>query len=127
MAWARKIAPARKRAGLTQEEVARAAEVSRNTLAAMEQARTVPQAEKLWRVLLALDLRPDAAAPMTGHRGVGDDAPEWLREWWRALEPLVRGLPEERRGEVMGQVVMLLGAAVREARVDGSAPVDEAP
>lgn len=94
--FAQRIKAVRIEQGKTQEEVASAAGIARNTLSAMEKGKMVPQAEKLWKVMLVLGIRPDRKEP------------EWLQEWWRIISPLAQRLPEETRGEVMGRIVRTL-------------------
>lgn len=94
--FAQRVKVARIEQGKTQGEVASAAGIARNTLAAMENGTGVPQSEKLWKVMLVLGIRPDR------------EEPEWLQEWWRIISPLAQKLPEETRGEVMGRIVRTL-------------------
>lgn len=98
--YARRVRSARIDQGKTQAELAEEAGVSRNTLAAMESGKGVPQAEKLWSVMLCLGIRPDSTEP------------EWLQEWWRIIEPLAKRLPVDKRGVVMGEIVKVLHDAL---------------
>lgn len=98
MRFAAALRPARLEAGKTQDEVARAAGVARNTYAAMENGRTIPQAEKLSAAMLVLGLRPNPQS----------DDPQWLQDWLQIIRPLAVNLPEERRGPVMGRVIQTL-------------------
>lgn len=112
MRYAEQIRPARQRAGKSQDQVAREAGVARNTVRAMEAGNGVPQAEKLWRVMLVLGL------------GEEEEAPLWLQEWWAIVRPLAERLPESRRGEVFGDIVMRLHRGIVEPL---SAATDAAP
>lgn len=100
LTYSRQLRSARANAGMTQQEVAEAAGVSRNTYASMESGAKIPQSEKLWSVMLVLGIRPDRTEP------------EWLQEWWRIIEPLARRLPEESRGVAMGRIVKVLHDAI---------------
>lgn len=99
--YARKLKSARIASGLKQSEVAEQAGIARNTYAAMENGTTVPQADKLWAAMLVLDLHPSR------------EDPEWLREWWAILRPLILQLPKETRGITMGRIVAVLNDALQ--------------
>ena len=99
--FARKLRPARLDQGMTQQQVAAAAGIARNTYAAMESGKQIPQADKLWAAMLVLGIRPEAP-----------DSPEWLREWWRIIEPLALRVPVSTRGIVMGEIVRILHDAI---------------
>jgi len=101
-AYATELRAARARLGMSQGEVAEAAGIARNTYRNMENGSVVPQAANLWSAMLVLDIRPDR------------DEPEWLREWWRIIEPLARQVPEDKRGVVMGEIVRALHAGIAE-------------
>lgn len=101
-AYATELRAARARLGMSQGEVAEAAGIARNTYRNMENGSVVPQAANLWSAMLVLDIRPDR------------DEPEWLREWWRIIEPLARQVPEDKRGVVMGEIVRALHAGITE-------------
>lgn len=100
--YAALVGPARRAAGLTQQEVADRAGVSRGTVSNIESNTLVPQAEKLYRVMVALDIYPD-------------DEPRWsetVEAWVNLIASLVDQLPEEARERVMLDVVSRLQAAV---------------
>lgn len=99
--YAAQLKPARVKAGLTQAEAAEVAGVARNTYAAMESGATIPQAEKLWRAMLAVGIQPSTS-----------DEPTWLQEWWQIIAPLARRVPPEKRAQVMGEIVQALYGAV---------------
>lgn len=103
MLYAQKVREARLLSGRTQEDVAREAGVSRNTLVDMESGKRAPQMKNLWAVMLELDIRPDSHEP------------EWLMEWWNAIAPLARRLPVESRGVVFGEIIGLLHDGIRQA------------
>lgn len=103
--YASEVRPERLRQGKTQDQLAKEAGVSRNTVASMESGGGVPQAEKLLRVMLVLGINPEAADP------------EWLQEWWRVIAPLARRLPEARRGEVFGDIIVRLHQGLTEPSV----------
>jgi len=94
--FAGKVKAARQNAGRTQEDVAAAAGVSRNTVRDMESGAKVPQTEKLWRVMLELDIPTD------------DREPEWVRAWWSAIRPIAERVPESRRWDTLGKILVLL-------------------
>ncbi|MDH6279478.1 helix-turn-helix domain-containing protein [Prescottella agglutinans] len=100
-AWARRIKPVRVERGLTQKDVAEMAGVSRNTVVGAETGTTIPQADKLWRIMVALDLGTDPE----------DTYPEWVQEWISVIAPLIQAIPQPPRNEIMTEVVMLLGNA----------------
>lgn len=100
MLYARRVKAARIDQGRTQEDVAQAAGISRNTLASMEAGQRAPQWKSLWAVMLELNLTLDTTEP------------EWLQEWWRTIVPLAKRLPESRRGEVFGDIIGVLRDAL---------------
>lgn len=100
LTFARQLRAARAERGMTQQAVAEAAGIARNTYANMESGKQIPQAEKLWSAMLVLGIRPDRHEP------------EWLQEWWRIIEPLARQVPESDRGAVMGEIVRTLHNAI---------------
>lgn len=100
--WARKLKPARVAMKLKQQDVADMAGVSRNTVVSAEAGNKVPQADKLWRMMIALDLGPDPA----------DSYPDWVHTWLAIFGPLIAKLPEEGRGEVLSSIVTTLGEAI---------------
>jgi len=99
--YAQRAREARLLASRTQEDVADAAGISRNTLVDMESGKRIPQMKNLWAVMLELGV------------GLGDSEPEWLREWWGAIAPLARRLPPATRGEVFGEIIGVLHEALR--------------
>lgn len=99
--YAARIKPARTEAKMTQLDLATAAGVSRGTVANMESAKVVPQAEHLRSVMLALDLVLD-----------GTEWSDGVREWVGVLAPLIERIPPAKRGELLGRVVVLLGEAM---------------
>jgi transcriptional regulator with XRE-family HTH domain len=101
MAYAERVRPARRARGLGQSELAAAAGVARGTISNIESGATVPQSEKLWRVMRALDLTPDLA----------EGWPEPVQAWLRVIAPLIEAIPAERQGRVLGEVIMMLADA----------------
>ena len=101
--YAARVAPARIALGLTQDQLAERADVSRGTIGNIESGKRVPQADVLWRIMTALDLRPDMA-------------PEWPEEiegWLRVLAPVIQAIPDASRERVMLQVLTTLAAATK--------------
>lgn len=98
--YAGKIEAARRALGMTQAQVAEAAGVARNTVLAIESGDKIPQAEKLWRVMLAVGIRPDSPDP------------EWLDGWLAVIVPLLKRVPPEDRGRVLGQVTQVVYDAI---------------
>lgn len=103
LSHAARVETAREARGWTQQELADRAGVSRGSVGNIERAKTAPQAEKLWRVMVALDLSPD---PLAG-------IPEAARKWVAIIAPLIAALPDERREDVMMSVLMTLGRETR--------------
>lgn len=98
--YASKVRRARQDLGMTQAEVAEAAGVSRNTVMNLETGKQIPQAEKLWSVLLVVGIRPE----------IGD--PEWIDQWLAVLVPLFKRVPEEVRGQTLGEVTRVVYDAI---------------
>lgn len=96
MRFAAMVKPARLALGLTQAEVAEAAGVARNTVAHLEAGKQIPQAEKLWAIMLVVGVRPDSK-----------EQPEWLDEWLAILIPALHRLAPEDRGRVLGECVRI--------------------
>ncbi|MBM4522480.1 helix-turn-helix domain-containing protein [Rhodococcus hoagii] len=102
MTWASKIKPARVSRGLTQQEVAEMAGVSRNTVVSAESGSKVPQSDKLWRIMIALDLGPDPA----------DSFPDDVHTWLAILGPLIANIPTAKRESAMVRVITMLGQEI---------------
>lgn len=96
--YAAQVGAVRKMLGYTQADLAEMAGVSRGTVVNIESGKIVPQADNLWRVMLALDMTVNVDAA----------APEWISEYMQILVPLMRHVPESERSDVMGEVIMLL-------------------
>ncbi|WP_206192575.1 helix-turn-helix domain-containing protein [Scrofimicrobium canadense] len=114
MTYANMLKEARVKARLTQAEVAEQAGIALNTYSTMENGNRIPQAEKLWAAMLVLDLQPQ------------DAEPEWLREWWAILKPLIMELPQATRGITMGRIVNILADAIRDGEPVGLKVVPKA-
>ncbi|MEB0303851.1 helix-turn-helix transcriptional regulator [Cryobacterium sp. 10I1] len=100
LSYSQKVRPARVAQGLSQDELAEMAGVSRGTVMNLESGKSAPQADKLWRILLALDIAP----------GRDNEWPVYVEEYLRLIAPLITAITDEkRRGEVMGKVIMMLG------------------
>lgn len=100
MRYAAKVRPARLLLGLSQADVAESAEVSRNTVINLESGKQIPQAEKLWKVMLAVGVRPEQSDP------------EWLDAWLAVLVPQIKKIREEDRGKVLGEVTRVVYDAI---------------
>lgn len=100
--YARKIKTARQALNMTQAQVAEAADVSRNTVLAIESGKSTPQADKLWRVMLAVGVRPDGGEP------------DWLDGWLAVLVPQIKRIPATDRGRVLGEVTRVIYEAVHQ-------------
>lgn len=101
-----RLRAARRARGLSQDEVAERAGVSRNTVGNAESGKVLPQSAVLWRIMGALDLRPDPGR-------------EWSPEvegWLRMLAPLIEQLDADARERVMLDVLGRVGDAVRSTR-----------
>lgn len=104
--YAGRVASSRKARGLSQDQLAKMAGVSRGTIGNVEDGKTVPQSAVLWRIMTALDMRPDMN-------------PEWSDEiegWIRIIAPIIEQIPPGVRERVMLEVVNRLGVAAREGR-----------
>lgn len=100
---ARLLREARRRAGLTQRDLARRASTSQSVVARIESGRTSPTAETLSKLLEAagLELRTElAAAPVTRSHMLDDIA-------------RIRALTPEERLEEVANVGRFVAAAVR--------------
>jgi transcriptional regulator with XRE-family HTH domain len=106
MLYASRVAVSRKARGLSQDQLAKMAGVSRGTIGNVEDGKTVPQSAVLWRIMTALEMRPDMN-------------PEWSDEiegWIRVIAPIIEQIPPTVRERVMLEVVARLGVAAREGR-----------
>lgn len=103
--YAGRVADARKALDLSQDELAARADTSRGTIGNIESGKTVPQAEVLWRIMGALDLRPDMS------RAWSDEVEKWLS----IMAPLLEQMTPEVRERAMQQVIGILAAAIRGA------------
>lgn len=103
-AWARKIRPARVEKGITQDDLEMMSGVSRRTIGNIEAGRMIPQASKLWKLMVALDLGPDPA----------DSYPDWVKTWLAFLGPMIAKLPEATRERVLLNIATTIGEAIRE-------------
>lgn len=100
--WAARVRPARLSAGMSQDELAAAAKVSRRTIGNIESARTVPHSAVLQRIDDVLDMAPD-------------DSEEWplaVRNWVHTVVPLLLMLDDERREDVMRSAVIHAGRSL---------------
>lgn len=96
--YAAMLKPRRIEMGLRQEDIASQAGIARNTYAAMETGKRVPQVDNLWRAMGVLGLRPDQQTI----------DPPWFEAWLAVIRPLALELPAEKRGEAMGRIVQVL-------------------
>lgn len=103
MSYAGQVRGARKALGLTQQELSTRAGISRNTVANIEDGTVVPQVNILWRVMGALDLRPQA----------NREWPVEIEGWLRVLAPVIERIPAERRERVMLEALAILADAAR--------------
>lgn len=104
--YAAQVKPARRKAAMSQQELADAAQVSRGTVSNIERGATIPQEDGLRAVMTVLGLRVDGEQQW----------PEWVEEWVAVIGPLMARLSPERRGDVLGRVVVMLGEAMRDGR-----------
>ena|GEM_PF-4513086 len=102
--WASQVKSVRQLRGLKQSDLAEIAGVSRGTVGNIENGAMAPHVKSLWSVMQALDLDPDPA----------HEWPSYVEEYIRMLAPLIMRLEEKSRGEVMGEVIMLLGRATKD-------------
>lgn len=79
---AREVRRARLALGLHQDEVAERAGVSRRTISNIESGKVIPQADVLWRVLGAVELRDDL------RREWSEDVDGWLHIVGNILEQM---------------------------------------
>lgn len=93
--FAAMLEPARKAAGLSQEDVAEMSGVSRRTIGNAERGDKIPQSSILRRLMIAVDLYDDRANPFSVD----------TRRWLAVVGPLVEQLPEGSRDSVMSGVV----------------------
>lgn len=87
---------------MTQEELARYAEVSRQTLSDIENGNTVPQQKVLFRILHVL--------------GVDEEAPQFEEQtelWLSLIGTLIETIAEPKRGTAVDRVVRSLAEDIR--------------
>lgn len=87
---------------MTQEELARYAEVSRQTLSDIENGNTVPQQKVLYRILHVL--------------GVDEETPQFEDQtelWLSLIGTLIETIPETRRGFAVDRVVRSLAEDIK--------------
>lgn len=97
------IGPQRKSLGLKQSDLADRAGVSVRTIGNIERGETVPQADRLVRLLVALGLYDDAANNFTIE----------TRAWLTQVGQLIELIPEGPRAHVMVETVVQLGKGVQ--------------
>lgn len=102
MQLAQKIKPLRIGAGMTQDQLASAANVDRKTIGNIERGSFTPQADVLRRVFRSLGVatEEDALSPET-------------EQWLGIVGPLVDRLPLDRRGSVMSGIVVTLAEELK--------------
>lgn len=92
----------RRLTGLTQEELASAAEVNRRTIGNIERGAFAPQPDVLRRVLRVLGVPTEA-----------DAFDREVEEWLAVVGAMVSRLPEPRRTHVMRQQIARIAAELR--------------
>lgn len=97
MSWARKVRPRRLTLGLDQAEVSERSGVSVRTIRNIEQGEVIPQLDKLWQVMVALDMTPG-----------GDEWPDGVEPYMRILAPFLARVPERGRPAVISTIIDLL-------------------
>lgn len=101
-AWGARIRSERLQLGMTQDELAEAAKVSRRTIGSIERGDVVAQPGVLARILKALGLEPEPPR--------FDEETETLLA---IVGPLIAAIPPQRRNEVMRRVIPILTASIR--------------
>lgn len=96
------LEPARKAAGLSQEDVAEMSGVTRRTVGSAERGDKIPQASVLKKLMIAVDLYDDSL----------DAYSVSTRRWLATLGPLIESIPERPRNHVLGEVAVQLAAEV---------------
>lgn len=98
------VRPARLRAGMSQLELARIADVDRTTVSNVERGAYAPQAEVLRRLLHALGIATD------DRRGDVE-----VELWAAMVESLLLSLPHERRADAADDALAAIVHHVRES------------
>ena len=100
--YAKKVKALRQDAGLTQQEVADAAGISRATLISLERGDTAPQSDNLLKVL--------------GVFGIFIDEHKFNSEtelWLSMMGALIEAIPTDRRGKTVERAMRVLTDGVR--------------
>lgn len=108
--YAALVRPARRRAGMSQAELAIIADVDRTTVSNVERGAFSPQADVLRRMLRALGIATDE-----------HDADIEVQQWTAMLESLLLALPHGLRAAAADDALAVL------ARHVGAADVSDAP
>lgn len=95
---AKQIRPIRVMRGMSQNDLAEAAGVSRGTIINAESGRIVPQPDKLFHIMQALDMVVDPRL----------DLPEWVAGNLEIIGALLVRVPEHQRAAVLSDIFTVL-------------------
>lgn len=92
--YAQQIKTVRLNKGMSQVDLAEAANVGRGTIINIETGKTIPQGEVLVRVMRALDMVADE----------GEHVPEWIQGNLAIIAKMLARVPEDRRADVLSGI-----------------------
>jgi transcriptional regulator with XRE-family HTH domain len=114
--YAAEVKSLRHGAGLTQQQLANAAGISRPTLISLERGERVPQSDVLLRVLAAL-----------GVEAIESKFENDTELWLQIIGSLIEAIPEDQRGFVVERAIRVLAAGVKTSAVGESQTKRVAP
>lgn len=92
--YSKQIKAVRLSKGMSQADLAEAANVGRGTIINIETGKTIPQGEVLVRIMRALDMVADE----------GETVPEWVQGNLAIIAKMLVRVPEDRRADVLSGI-----------------------
>jgi len=92
--YSKQIKTVRLSKGMSQADLAEAANVGRGTIINIETGKTIPQGEVLVRIMRALDMVADE----------GEHVPEWVQGNLAIIAKMLVRVPEDRRADVLSGI-----------------------
>ena len=92
--YSKQIKAVRLSKGMSQADLAEAANVGRGTIINIETGKTIPQGEVLVRIMRALDMVADE----------GETIPEWVQGNLAIIAKMLVRVPEDRRADVLSGI-----------------------